>query len=281
MCHVDQILGNMQYTRDQRFEAPLVHVIDREADSISHWRKWSADGHMALVRADDRNVLYQGKATTLVAIADGLREAGSLKDTREVRYRGRRARQFVGEVEVVLHRPGTRNLGGGKKALVPGSPLKLRLIVSEVRDHKGRLLARWLLLTNVSVEMADAATIALWYYFRWRIESMHKLIKSAGWQLESWLQRDGHRILIKLLIAFGACASVWALERKLDSESEAFKGLLMQLSGRQTKRDRRITTSGMLAGLWVLQGALGPLARHGPEKLNSMLESHLPLFAMK
>ena len=65
------------------------------------------------------------------------------------------------------------------------------------------MLARWLLLTNVPAALADAATIARWYYFRWRIESMHKLLKSAGWQLESWLQRDGQRLLIKLLLALG------------------------------------------------------------------------------
>jgi hypothetical protein len=281
MCHVDQVLGNMKYTRDQKLCATMVHVIDREADSVNHWRQWSGDGHLALVRADDRVVLCQDKETKLAAVADRLRDAQALKDTREVLYHGRKARQFVGEAEVVLHRPGKRNIGGGKKVEVPGPALTLRLIVSEVRDHTGRLLARWLLLTNVPAELADAATIALWYYFRWRIESLHKLIKSAGWQLESWLQRDGHRILIKLLVAFGACASIWALERKLDAESEAFKALLMHLSGRQTKRDRRITTTGMLAGLWVLQAALSPLARHGPDQLNAMLENHLPLFALK
>jgi hypothetical protein len=181
----------------------------------------------------------------------------------------------------VLYRPGTRNVGGGNKVDVPGPPLTLRLIVSEIRDLDGRLLARWLLLSNVPEDLADTATLALWYYFRWRIESLHKLIKGAGWQLESWLQRDGRRILIKLLVAFGACASIWALQRKLDAESEGFKQLLMHLSGRQTKRDRRITTSGMLAGLWVLQAALGPLARHGPDQLNAMMEAHLPLFALK
>ena len=280
MCHVDQVLGNMRYTRDRAFAPTMVHVIDREADSVNHWRQWGADGHSALVRADDRMVLHRGEKTTLKAVADRLREAGRLKDTRPVLYHGRKARQFTGEAEVVLYRPGTRNVGGGNKVDVPGPPLTLRLVVSEVRDLDGRLLARWLLLTDAPAGLADAATIALWYYFRWRIESLHKLIKSAGWQLESWLQRDGHRILIKLLIAFGACASIWALERKLDAESEGFKELLMQLSGRQTKRDRRVTTSGMLAGLWVLQAALGPLARHGPDGLNAMLENHLPLFAM-
>jgi IS4 transposase len=47
----------------------------------------------------------------------------------------------------------------------------LRLVVTEVRDLGGRVLARWLLLTNVPTELADAATIARWYYFRWRIEN--------------------------------------------------------------------------------------------------------------
>ena len=267
MCHVDQVLGNMKFTRDQKFGPTLVHVIDREADSVNHWRQWSGDGHLALVRANDRIVLHQGQKTKLTAIADALRSAEALHATRAVLYRGRKARQFVGEAEVVLYRPGKRYVEGGKKVDVPGPPLTLRLIVSEVRDLNGKLLARWLLLSNAPIDLADAATIALWYYFRWRIESLHKLIKSAGWQLESWLQRDGHRILIKLLVAFGACASIWALERKLDAESQGFKELLMHLSGRQTKHDRRITTSGMLAGLWVLQAALGPLARYGSDQL--------------
>ena len=216
----------------------------------------------------------------MAAVAERLRQEGALKDAGAARYHGRVARLYVAEAEVVLHRPGRRNVGD-KKVEVPGPPLPLRLVITEVRDLKGRVLARWLLLTNAPAALADAATIARWYYFRWRIESLHKLIKSAGWQLESWLQRNGQRLLIKLMIAFGACASIWALERRHDAESEAFQRLLMQLSGRQTKRDRAITTSGLLAGLWVLQGAVGPLARHGPDKLNAMLEDHLPLFATK
>ena len=179
----------------------------------------------------------------------------------------------------MLHRPGRRK-EGNKKVEIPGPPLPLRLVVTEVRDDKGRVLARWLLLSNVPAELADAATIARWYYFRWRIESLHKLLKSAGWQLERWLQRDGQKLMIKLLLALGAVRSIWALERQHDVASVAFQQLLMQLSGRQTKRGRAITTSGLLAGLWVLPGALGALARHGPEQINTMLEDHLPLFAI-
>ena len=108
--------------------------------------------------------------------------------------------------------------------------------------------------------LGDTATIARWHYFRWRVETYHKLLKSAGWQLESWQQREGQGLLVKLMLALGACASIWALERRRDAEVEAFKKLLMQLSGRQTKRNREVTTSGLLAGLWVLQCAVGPLA---------------------
>lgn len=277
--HIDQVLGAMRYVRDLECGPTIVHVIDREADSVNHWRQWSADGHLALVRGDDRKVLCCGQETSLVAIAEGLHRDGALKDVGPARYRGRQARLFVAEAEVVLHRPGKRNKGR-KKIEIPGPPLPLRLVVTEVRDLNNRVLARWLLLTNVPTSLADATTIARWYYFRWRIEDMHKLLKSAGCQLEGWLQRNGERLLKKLLIAFGACAAVWALERRHDDASKAMQELLMNLSGRQTKRRRRITTSGLLTGLWVLQSALGPLARHGPDKLNAMLEDHLPLFAV-
>ncbi len=277
-CHIDQICGDMRYIHDLGFGATVVHVIDREADSINHWRQWSADGHLALVRADDRRVLCQGQETSLCAIAERLHNEDAFREAGAALYHGRKARLAVAEVEVVLHRPGKRN-EGKKKIEVPGPPLPLRLIVTEVGDLAGQILARWLLLTNAPAKLADATTIAHWYYFRWRIESMHKLLKKAGWQLEGWLQRNGQRLLIKLLIGFGACVSIWSLERRHDSESKAFQQLLMQLSGRQTKRDRAVTTSGLLAGLWVLQSAVGPLARHGPEELNAMLEAHLPLFA--
>jgi len=93
--HVDQVLPNMQYTRDLNFGPTVVHVIDRELDSVGHWRQWSADGHLAVVRADNRIVLHHGQKTTLEAIADELRTTDSLKYTRDVRYHGDKAQHFV------------------------------------------------------------------------------------------------------------------------------------------------------------------------------------------
>jgi hypothetical protein len=277
--HVDQVKGAMGYVGGLSLGVPVVHVIDREADSVGHWRDWAAAGHLALVRGDDRKVLHEGQKRLLSEVAERLREDHAFQDAGEVLYRGRKAQMFVAEAEVVLYRPARRNVGDGKQVEIPGPPLALRLVVAEVRNASGHVLARWLLLTNVPARLADAATIAVWYYFRWRIESLHKLMKSAGWELERWLQQTGERLLRKLLVAFGACVSVWALERRDDAESEEFKQILMDMSGRQTKRSKPITTTGLLTGLWALQAAMARLVHHSPEQLNAMLKNHLPLFA--
>ena len=276
--HIDQIRPQMDFVASLAFDRPVVHVIDREADSVGHWRNWTAAGYWALVRADDRVVRHAGRERKLVAVADELRATGGLVAAGEVRYRGRRAWRYVGEAAVVLHRPAKRRENGRQRD-IPGPPLPLRLVVAELRDDTGRVLARWLLLTNVPVEHGDAATVATWYYWRWRIESLHKLLKSGGWELESWLQRNGPRLLRKLLVALAAVTEVWALERRDDAASTAFKTLLVRLSGRQTKRRRPITTTALLAGLWVMQQAAGWLRQDGPDDPNTLLQQHLPLFA--
>ena len=120
ICHIDQVRGDMQYVSDLDLGTTLVHVIDREADSVDHWRQWSVDGHLALVRGDDRRVLCQGKESSLVAVAEGFRQGDAFQDAGTARFHGRVARLYVAEAEVVLHRPGRRNVGQ-KKVDVPGA----------------------------------------------------------------------------------------------------------------------------------------------------------------
>lgn len=278
VAHVDQIRPRMDFVASLALGAEVVHVIDREADSVGHWRDWAAAGHRALVRTDDRLVQHAGQERKLLDIAEELRAGGGLRAAGEAAYRGRKAWRFVGEAAVVLHRPAKRREGDRQRE-VAGEPLPLRLVVVELRDAAGRMLARWLLLTNVSPEVADAATVASWYYWRWRIESLHKLLKSAGWELERWLQRNGERLLRKLLVAMAAVVEVWALERRTDESSQSFRALLMALSGRQTKASQPITTTGLLAGLWVLQQSATWLSRAGPDAPNTLLKQHLPAFA--
>ncbi len=202
----------MSYLERQQFARPLVHLIDAEADSVGHFRQWSRrPARYFLVRADDRLVENAGQERRCSAIREELREQAAFQPAREILHHGKRAYQWVAEIPVRLLRAAQRNRPkAGDRRRVAGPPLDLRLIVSEARDAYGRVLAVGYLLTNVPAEVA-AATIALWYYWRWSIESYFKLLKSAGMQVEAWQQETAAAIARRLLVASMACVTVWRL----------------------------------------------------------------------
>lgn len=263
---IDEVLPSMQAVVDVGLGGPLVHVIDREADALAQYRAWQAAGHYFLVRGNGRRkVRWQGEEWSLAALAGRL----PLRRCREVTYQGQKAVQHVAEAEVVLDRPAWRKRRRGGQLVnerVPGPPIMLRLVVSRVCDATGRTLAVWYLLTNVPAEV-DTATVALWYYWRWRIESLFKLLKSAGQQVEHWKQRDGEAIAKRLAVAAMACALVWRLERHRAPEAADLRQLLVRLSGRQMRWGREATAPALLAGLWVLLAMVAVLEEHSVEEL--------------
>lgn len=263
---IDEVLPSMQATDALGLGPRLVHVVDREADALAALRAWQADDRFFLVRVKGgRKVRWQGQEITLKQLATQL----TLQRCRQVSYKGQQAVQWVAEAEVVLDRPAWRHRRRGGRVVnerVPGPALKLRLIVSRVCDATGRTLAVWYLLTNLPVEV-DTATVALWYYWRWRIESLFKLLKSAGHQVEHWQQADGEAIAKRLVVAAMACALVWRLERHPSAEAGTLREVLVRLSGRQVKRGRPATAPALLAGLWVLLSMLNALEEHSVEEL--------------
>jgi hypothetical protein len=263
---IDEVLPSMQAVADVGLGGPLVHVIDREADALAQYRAWQAAGQHFLVRAKgSRQVRWQGQELSLAQLAGRL----SLHRCREVTYKGQRAVQHVAEAEVVLDRPAWRHRRRGGRVVnerVPGPPITLRLVVSRVCDTTGRTLAVWYLLTNVP-SAVDTARVALWYYWRWRIESLFKLLKSAGQQLEQWKQRSGEAIAKRLVVAAMACALVWRLERHPSGAAADLRQLLVRLSGRQMRWGREATAPALLAGLWVLLAMLAVLQEHSVAEL--------------
>ncbi len=229
----------------------VVHVIDREADSLRHFRQWAPLGHLFLVRRDDRRVLWDGESWLLSEIVEHFDQAEEFEDAGEVLFQGIAARQEVAEATIVLHRP-HKTLIDGKQRVFTGEPLEVRLVAARVVDAEGYILAEWTLLTNVSEEAADASQVALWYYWRWRIESFFKLLKRHGLQVEHWQQESGKAIARRLLVAAMACVVVWNLQRQETPEAEATKQLLVRLSGRRMKRDVPFTAPVLLAGYFVM-----------------------------
>lgn len=263
-----------------------VFVIDRGADSVGHYRRWQRAGRLFLVRADAApRAGHEGEQRPLGGVADLLRaRPGAFADAGAVLYKGKQARQFVAEAAVVLRRPARthrvdRETGEARHRNVRGRPVGLRLVVSEVRDGRtGAVLARWLLLTNLPPDVPPAAA-ALWYYWRWRVESYHKLLKGAGLHLESWQQETAAALARRLLVAAMAAVVVWRLARDGRPEAGRFREVLVRLSGRQMKRGagaRGFTEPALLAGLGALLPVLYLLETHDPDELRRMAEAALP-----
>jgi|CXWL01.1.fsa_nt_gi hypothetical protein len=279
--HLEQVLPTMNASRDWKLGGLALHVIDREADSVGHFRAWQAAGHVFLVRGHEhRLVTWEGRPITRRKIGEELQKRGDFTPCGEALYQGRCAQLWVAETEVVLAQPARTMVlvGKGKRAKkkqreIPGPPLTLRLIVVQVRDQSGRTLATWYLLSNVPQTLLSAEQLARCYYWRWRIESYFKLLKSHGQQLEHWLQETGAAIFRRLLVATMACVTVWHLQSDTSPAAMELKTTLVRFSGRQTKRTRPHTAPALLAGMWPVLTMLVYLEDHELEDLKQLIRN--------
>lgn len=274
----------MRHVHGLKLSKTPVFVIDREADSVGHHRRWDAAGLLFLTRADDdRLVLHDCHQCRLSEVADELKRHNHFVFRGPVQYKDRPAMQYVAETIVVLHRPARTHrvdpkTGKARHHNIAGAPLSLRLIVSEVRDADGAELARWLLLSNLPSQV-EAARVALWYYWRWRIESYHKLLKGAGQQVECWQQETAEAMARRLLVAAMAAVVIWRLARDQSPEAGELRDVLVRLSGRQMKRvkgARGFTEPALLAGLGTLLPMLDLLCRYDVQELRELVAAALP-----
>lgn len=261
LSHLDEVTDCIAYLERQKLPKKLVHIIDREADSIRHIRQWHENGSLWLVRATDHpKVEFEQQNLTCPQIADSL----SFNKIREVTYHGKTHWQWVAEAKITLTRDACVKKDN-KISKIAGKPVEARLVVSRVLSESGEILAQWLLITNVLD--VEAGEIALWYYWRWKIESFFKLLKSAGHNLESWQQETGLAIAKRLLVVSMACVTVWELAAAQSEEAQSLRSFLIKLSGRQMKWGVEFTHSALLAGLWVFLSMLEVMESYSPEEL--------------
>lgn len=273
--HLDEVWPTMRAAQALDLPRPLVHLIDCEGDSVAHLRLWQRRRQWFLVRTDGtRTVRWRDRECRLPTVVATLERQQAFGAPRAITYHGRPASQTVAEAAVVLTRPAYRNRRG-RRTVLPGKPLRLRLVISQVRDDGGTLLAQWRLLTNVPAAVA-AEQVALWYYWRWRIESFFKLLKGAGQQLEAWQQESAAAIAKRLVVAGMACVVVWRVSRLPGAEGERWRGLLVRLSGRQMKHGVAFTLPALLAGLWVLLAITEVLEHYDLEEIRRVAATLLP-----
>jgi len=276
-AHVDELAGVMADSARWNLARPLVHVVDREADSVGHYRQWHAAGHRFLVRAkSDRRVRWKGESITLKALQTKL--AGEFRDPPAgpltIPTTFGPARVEVLETAVTLDRPAVTWVGDVQKE-VRGQPLDLRLIMTRAIDALGVVRAEWLLFTNAPESVA-AATVARWYAWRWRIESYHKLLKTAGMNAEEWLQSNGDAFAKRMAVASMACLTVWHLQQDVSDDAAALKKVLIRLSGRQMKHRVKDTAPALLAGLEKLLAVADLLEDHNLNEILDLARRLLP-----
>jgi hypothetical protein len=262
--HLDEVSDCIHYLDAQGFSKPLVHLIDREGDSIGHIRRWQAAGSHWLVRVKDNpKVDYGDTPMACKAVAQAL----AFSKTRQVSYHGKTYWQWVAETEVTLSRPAKPSQKKSKHPSVPGIPVKAKLVVSRVLGGDGEVLAEWLLLTNM--KDTDVSTIAVWYYWRWQIESFFKLVKSAGHQLEAWQQESALAIAKRLLVVSMACVTVWAIAVDNSPDATELRDFLIKLSGRQMRHKQAFSNPALLAGLWVFLAMSKIMDSYSKEELDN------------
>ena len=214
-------------------------------------------------------------------VVAALKRQGAFRYSQEVEYKGESAKQYVAETKVTIDRPAkpqrTKHSNGGQRR-VPGEAIELRLVVSQIKDRDGQVLSEWWLWTNVPEghKGVSAEEIAQWYYWRWKIESFFKLLKSAGHNVEHWQQASAEAIAKRLLVATMSCVVVWQLARRTEPEAEAFRRFLIRLSGREMKWGCAFTEPALLAGLGVLLMMLDFIEQYDVEEVQRMAQLFLP-----
>lgn len=279
---LDELNRTFGYVEQLGLAKPCVHIVDRQADSLLHLRRFSRCRRKFVIRSDEiRRVTYQGESLLLEEVAAKIKP--DLKQVREIELNGKKAFQYITEAEVILERLGRTNYRSQenqkKRKWIKGKPLKLRFILSEVRDADGKVVSVWRLWTNV--EDVPAKEIALWYYWRWRIESFFKLLKRGGQQLEQWQQESAEAVAKRLLIVAQVCVIVWALAESKEEKAKEIRHFLISLSGRLMKRGVEYTTPALLAGMWQLLAIIDALERFTSAELFELAEEFLEILGDK
>jgi hypothetical protein len=193
--HLAQVMKLMEDAKSMNLGATPVTIIDREANSVFDMRQWASDGHLFLVRCDNRYVDLQAKEIALDEIKKQAEAENQFTYCREFSHKGQKVAQYVYETEVIISRPAHRNVKN-KRVFVSGDPLTLRLVMAKLIVQKtGKELSYWYLLTNVPSVDVSSGQIALWYYHRWNIETYFKFMKPGGQELEHWQQESAPVIL--------------------------------------------------------------------------------------
>jgi Cu/Ag efflux protein CusF len=175
LTHLEELSQRAIHIKDEfKSDKQIVHVVDRESDSIAFMRD--------LVKSDILFVL-RGKGNSTVQYTDTITNttikikqsdlADKLplgKEVKKIKYRNKKVTIFANECDIEITRDATKMTlqSNGRRKLVKtkGESVKTRFVVERLVNDKQEVVAMWLLISNVYDKTVDASTIATWYYYK-------------------------------------------------------------------------------------------------------------------
>lgn len=241
--HLQELAERSQWLQQQvAGDKKLVQIVDREGDSVGFLREVPAEQGFLVRCRKNSQVEYNGEAIKLERLAEKLEESKG----EHVKYKKENCRLHYAEAPAYLTREAKQKRYQDEKQ--PASKIEVKVVIARLVNSRGECLSTWYLISNILEETGKK--LSQWYAWRWKIESFFKLLKQAGFQLESWGQQTPEAIAKRMMIALMACTLIWQLQADQSAQSKEFKKQLLKMSGRQLKPNA-CTDSALLAGLWV------------------------------
>jgi hypothetical protein len=252
-------------------ERLLTHLFDREFDDVKLLRHLAERRYVIRCRMLSRIVAVHGERQSIGKHLESLELHHSGEVTRRLAQSKKTYSLWVGETQVTLTKPSLRGVQKRRQKPQPGVPLRVRVVVSELRQP-GEKPLRWVLLTNLT---ESALSVVKRYLERWKIERLFYFEK-IGFRLECWHQENAERIAKRLLLVQMAASAVYQLSQATDDKSIQVMHALAKLGGWCGRKRTPIGPTMLMRGALLFLGAMQLIQLHKKRDLFAMARTLEP-----
>ena len=213
-------------------ERLLTHLFDREFDDVKLLRYLAERRYVIRCRMLSRIGAVHGEKQSIGKHLESLKLQHSGEVTRRLAQSTQTYSMWIGETEVTLTKPSLRGVQKRRQKPQPGAPLRVRVVVSELRQP-GEKPLRWVLLTNLA---ESALSVVERYLERWKMEIRHpwcvlsrvSYVGETGIFVDGVSQRPGSIPLHVLLSPLSRSASASRYDQATYTRGGPASRVLMQ-----------------------------------------------------
>ncbi len=249
----------------------LIHLFDREFDDVKLLRHLASRQYVIRCRNLSRLVAVHGEKLSIGKHLESVKLQQSGEVIRRFAQSTQTYSMWTGETEVTMKNPSLRGVQKRRQKPQPGVHLRVRVVVSELRQP-GQKPLRWVLLTNLT---EPVLSVVGRYLERWKIERLFYFEK-VGFRLECWHQENAERIARRLLLVQMAASVVYQLSQATDDKSIQVMEFLAKLGGWPGRKQNPIGPTMLMRGALLFLGAMQLIQLHKKRDLFAMAKTLEP-----